>query len=340
MQMIPAEHRNGNARVFEEGFAKNGFKCAPLRRAQRDCRYGEGNDCIECLAGCPIQSKQSMPWTTLARARATGQLRLLSRFEVRHVEEKPDTVRVRGRTDGGVEREFTGRRLVLASGAIGNSKLLMQSGWESKLRSVGTGFYTHPQYMNLALYDREIHAEKGPFQAWKSDDPTFRKQGFKLENVFAPPVSIAMLVPGIGREFLSVMGQITRMACIEVAVRDTEPGRIKLTGGTSPSAKVIKGLNAEDRRRRDAGLAAVDAIFRSTGARQVIPGNIGIGLHLMGGCALGKDPATSVVGPDFRLHGSKRVFASDSSVFPDAPGINPSLTIMALSIRASQEVVS
>ncbi len=136
---------------------------------------------------------------------------------------------------------------------------------------------------------------------------------------------------------MELMRKITRYACIEVAVRDTNPGRIRLSGGR---ALVEKNLNAEDNKRKNAGLDAVEKIFKSTGARRIIPGNIGIGLHLMGGCAIGKASSGSVIGPDFRLHGSKQIFAADSSIFPDAPGINPSLTIMALSLRGAQEVLS
>jgi choline dehydrogenase-like flavoprotein len=75
-QYIPESQWNENARIFSEGFKKNGFKCAPLKRAQKDCRYDEGSDCIECLAGCRIDSKQSTPVTTLKRALATGLLQL------------------------------------------------------------------------------------------------------------------------------------------------------------------------------------------------------------------------------------------------------------------------
>jgi len=44
------------------------------------------------------------------------------------------------------------------------------------------------------------------------------------------------------------------------------------------------------------------------------------------------------VGPDFRLHGHRRIFAADSSIFPNAPGINPSLTIMALAKKAAHSI--
>ena len=54
---------------------------------------------------------------------------------------------------------------------------------------------------------------------------------------------------------------------------------------------------------------------------------------------MGVDPKTSVVDPEFRLHGYKNIFAADSSIFPNAPGINPSLTIMALSKKAAADIL-
>lgn len=337
-QYIPESQWNENARIFSEGFAKNGFKCAPLKRAQKDCRYEEGSDCIECLGGCRIDSKQSTPVTTLKRALATGLLELQPNTQAMKLTEDANGITIELRSTAGATSLVRASRLVLASGAIGNSKLLLASGFGERLPALGHGFYTHPQYMTLALYDRVIRAHKGPFQALKSDDPGFRQAGFKLENVFAPPSGIAMLLPGFGMQHQSLMKQMPHMACVEVAVRDTEPGRIELASGGR--AKVTKKLNAEDRARRDRGLAAVDKIFLSTGAKKLIPGDVAIGLHLMGGCAIGKEKKTSVVSPDFNLHGSKRIFAADSSVFPNAPGINPSLTIMALSLRAAEVIAS
>jgi choline dehydrogenase-like flavoprotein len=337
-QVIPEKNWNENAKIFAEGFAKNGYKWAPLKRAQKDCRYDEGSDCIECLMGCRIDSKQSTPVTTLKRALATGLLELRPRTQAMKIEEDSSGINVELRSESGAVSFVRASRLVLASGAIGNSKILLASRYAEKLPALGRGFYTHPQYMTLALYDREIRAHKGPFQSLKSDDSGFRRQGFKLENVFAPPSGISMLLPGFGREHQEMMKLMPRMACVEVAVRDTEPGRIELR--SDGRAKVTKRLNTEDKARRDRGLSAVDNIFKSTGAKKLIPGDVAIGLHLMGGCAIGTDRKTSVVDPEFRLHGSKRIFAADSSIFPDAPGINPSLTIMALSLMAAEMIAS
>jgi choline dehydrogenase-like flavoprotein len=333
---VPEQYANGNAAVFRDGFARNGYRCAPLVRAQRDCHFEDGNCCIECLMGCRIDSKQSMPVTLLKRARAAG-LEVVAEFEARRVEHAPGEVTVRGVGAGGAETAYRGKILVLAAGAIGNSRLLLASGFDTRLPALGQNFYTHPQYMNLGVYDEPVNAQHGPLQSYKSDDPQFRRSGFKLENVFGPPVAVAMLLPGFGVEHMRRMKQITHFACIEVAVRDTNPGRIRVT--SRGAATVEKRLNDEDARRRDRGLAAIRNIFLSTGAREIIAGNIAIGLHLMGGCNLGIDATRSVTSPEFRLHGFDNIYAADSSIFPNAPGINPSFTIMALSNMAGDRIL-
>ena len=337
IRTVDEKYRNGNAEIFRSGFVANGYQSAPLVRAQRDCRFQDGNSCIVCLAGCPIESKQSMPFTTLRRAREHG-LEVESECEVRRLEEAPDSVVLHAETSHGEQRSFRGARVCLAAGAIGNSALLLRSGYGDQLPTLGERFFTHPQYMTLARYDKVIDAFRGPMQSYKSDDPGFRRSGFKLENVFAPPVSIAMLLPHAGRRQMELMRQVRNLACIEVAVRDTNPGRI--TVGRSGNIKVTKKLNREDVDRREKGRAAIRNIFRATGAREIIDGNIGIGLHLMGGCGIGVDSARSVVNPEFKVHGSERVFAADSSIFPSAPGINPSFTIMALSMMAADGIIS
>ena len=338
---VPEEYRNRNAEIFAEGFRRNGYVCAPLRRAQSDCHFEDGNSCVECLTGCRIDSKQSTAITALPTAEAAGAT-LEAQVEVLRITERADHVEVTGRYTvdsprSGQTAVWRAGRVVLASGAIGNSRLLLASGYQDKLPALGTEFYTHPQYMNFGVFDEPVNAHRGPLQNYKSADPGFRRQGFKLENVYAGPASIAMLMPGYGRAHMAKMRSMPYFGCIEVCVRDTFPGRIRL--GRSGNAIVEKRLNAEDRRRRTAGMAAIRSIFTSMGAREIIEGDVGIGLHLMGGCRIGTDPATSVVDPEFTVHGSSRIHAADSSIFPHAPGINPSLTVSALTIKAAAHLV-
>lgn len=336
IQEIPSDVRNENARIFQQGFEKLGYRLAPLRRAQKDCRYGDGNCCIECLNGCRIGSKQSTPETVLKKALEHG-LQLQSEMEVEKIEDLDDGIRVMCLDRQGRKVSYRGRNLILAGGAIGNSRLLLNSGYNRELPHIGHDFYCHPQYMNFGIYADPINAHIGAFQAFKSDDPGFRQEGFKLENVYAGPSAIAMLVSGFGGAHHRFMEKLSHFACIEVCTRDTLPGRIKLN--RKGKVMIHKVRSQTDMDRLASGSRVIDEIFRSTGALEIIHGSFGIGLHLMGGCVMGTDPARSVVNPEFRLHGKKNVYIADSSIFPNAPGINPSLTIMALSKKAADSIL-
>jgi choline dehydrogenase-like flavoprotein len=336
IQTIPAQFRNRNADIFEQGLKQLGYRLAPLRRAQKDCRYEEGNCCIECLNGCRIGSKQSTPETVLKKALELG-LELLPETEALKIEATKDPICITCKNSDGSPATFCAARLVLASGAIGNARLLLNSGLGKPLPSVGRNFYCHPQYMNFGIYEQPVMSHLGAFQGFKSDDAGFRQNGFKLENVYAGPAALALLVAGFGRSHHRIMERLPHFACIEVCTRDTQPGRI--TVNRKGKAVVVKRRNTVDLERYRKGLAVIDEIFKITGAKQILHGTVGIGLHLMGGCAIGTDARRSVVSPDFHLHGHPKIFCADSSIFPNAPGINPSLTIMALSKKAAAQIV-
>jgi choline dehydrogenase-like flavoprotein len=58
----------------------------------------------------------------------------------------------------------------------------------------------------------------------------------------------------------------------------------------------------------------------------------------MGTARMGHDPRTSVTDRFGRLHDVPNVFAGDGSVFVSSGGFNPTLTIMALSLRMAEHV--
>ncbi len=62
--------------------------------------------------------------------------------------------------------------------------------------------------------------------------------------------------------------------------------------------------------------------------------------HQMGGCAMGKDPAKSVVVSRMKFHTLDNLFVTDGSVLPTSLGVNPQLTIFGLARWASQHVAA
>jgi choline dehydrogenase-like flavoprotein len=60
--------------------------------------------------------------------------------------------------------------------------------------------------------------------------------------------------------------------------------------------------------------------------------------HLLGTARMGDDPRTSVTDAFGRLHEVPNVVVADGSVFPSSGGANPTLTIMALALRAARAI--
>lgn len=62
------------------------------------------------------------------------------------------------------------------------------------------------------------------------------------------------------------------------------------------------------------------------------------GSHVCGTCRFGDEPRTSVLDRDNRAHDLDNLYVLDGSFFPSSGGINPSLTIVANSLRATDKI--
>jgi choline dehydrogenase-like flavoprotein len=83
--------------------------------------------------------------------------------------------------------------------------------------------------------------------------------------------------------------------------------------------------------------------FKSTVAplldvRPLQPAGALNGSHVCGTCRFGDDPRTNVLDRDNRAHDLDNLYVLDASFFPSSGGINPSLTIVANSLRATDKI--
>ena len=60
--------------------------------------------------------------------------------------------------------------------------------------------------------------------------------------------------------------------------------------------------------------------------------------HLMGTCRMGSSPTDSVTNADGRTWDIPNLWICDGSLFPTAGGVNPSMTIYALALRAADRI--
>ena len=328
---------NKNAKKFTTASDKLGFGWKYLRRGMSDCGVEDGNDCVGCLGGCFRDSKQSSLVTAIQPAEKEG-LEIRAEFEVGRIEHKSDHVVIYGEHKG-VKTELRSKKVILCGGSFGSTKMMLASGFKKKLPALGKGFCQHPQYMLFGLFDEIIDGWKGNFQTVASNDPGFRKRGFKLENVFAGPVSVGMLFNQYGKEHHELMRQYRYLNSIETAIRD-EPEGGEMSLDKKGNLVITKILTDQDNRRREDGLDTIRQLLKAQGAKRVINSPYYFGLHLMGGCQIGVDADKSVVDPEFKVHGHENLYIVDTSVYPSAPGINPSLTAMTLSNKLATQLLS
>jgi choline dehydrogenase-like flavoprotein len=86
--------------------------------------------------------------------------------------------------------------------------------------------------------------------------------------------------------------------------------------------------------------------LRASGARRVAPLTLkppagpSAGQHQAGSCRMGEDPATSVTDTWGRVWGHEGVTVADGSLHVTNGGVNPVLTILALSWRVSEHLAA
>lgn len=103
------------------------------------------------------------------------------------------------------------------------------------------------------------------------------------------------------------------------------------------------GDDDADSMRRSHDLVS-PALERALGARAVplLPSDelpaLGWGYHHMGTTRMSTRPDEGVVDADLRVHGVSNVFVAGSSVFPSSGSANPTLTIVALSMRLADRL--
>ncbi|WP_165435137.1 GMC family oxidoreductase [Bradyrhizobium sp. Leo121] len=82
-------------------------------------------------------------------------------------------------------------------------------------------------------------------------------------------------------------------------------------------------------------LGAIDRVMQADPPDSTIYGGSG---HIMGTTLMGNDPKTSVVDKHCRTHDHPNLFVLGSSVFPTSSTANPTSTVAALALRASETI--
>jgi len=325
-----------------------------------------------CNLGCPNGAKQGTDRVQLPEAERGG-VEVVTRAEVLRVEERAVLVRVTPRPSGAKGEESAwppgdyrvrAGIVVLAGGAVGSPVLLLRSPLTRRLPGVGERFTSHPAFILVGEHPREITNDVGHPKSYYLDRG--EEDGFVLETCMYFPFVTAKNLTGFGAHHSRMMRAFPRLQMIlalacdravpenrvrvnragkpVVHYRFTDEVRESLARATRTAARIFFAAGAirvHAPLARPPLLAPADADQLSwrISARHFLPGEISVSAaHLMGGCAMGAGPASSVTDAWGRVHGLPWLRVADASLFPDALHINPYLTVMALADRAAEAV--
>lgn len=263
------------------------------------------------------------------------------------------------------------KAFVVAAGGYGSPVFLLRQGLKSRLPALGEHTYCNPCPMVHALFDEEILQFRNIPAAWgvehfrlaRHDGSRYVEGGYLLMANQLQPATLAAVLPGLGSSHRDLMAGLRRLGGTISWIDDVEEGSVRLAGDRPVYHTPLTGGNAS--RIRDA-FAKQARLLLSVGAKEILfgdardtrlragqsdrieeavasldltPGRFVLAApHPAGGARMGGDPRSSVVGMDHRVHGTDNLFVADPSVFPTAPSVDPSLTIMAFSCIAAERI--
>jgi choline dehydrogenase-like flavoprotein len=348
--------------LLEKGCRALGWHVDVIPRNVRKCQ--QGLECGYCGYGCRHGAKGSTAATYLADAARAGA-RLVVRCEADRILTQAGHAtgvvgRVR-RADGAiVNLTVRARKVVVACGSIYTPSLLARSGCSNQ--NIGRGLRLHPATAIAGIFPERVEPWTGSIQTRYSDQFADQRDGYGVKFETAP-MHFALPASAFGWEgaarYKEDIAKLGNLSIVGVLLRDRDAGRVHTSREGRP--RVHYELSPFDIGHLRQGFRAAAQILAAAGATELHsvqqpparcrPGGTGwlerfgdamdargygrcrnsfITFHQMASCAMGADPATSVVGETGASHDVRDLYVADASTFPTSSGVNPMITIMAI----------
>lgn len=331
-----------SALIFEKGLNALGREGAyVLPRGAKDC-VGSGRCCFVCPSG----AKNGTDRAFLPEAIDGGGM-LFAESRVTSVCEEAHGVRIQVRHQGR-EYWFKAGGLVLSAGALGTPRLIRKNRLGSHWRRAGIHLRTHPAAKVYAYMPEPVHGEEGVPQGMGYRPPELPR--VVLEGIFTPKSGSPVMISSSGRRMQWWLDRYENLASFGMMLIERSEGRLL----DLFSWPVIRYRMApEDVWDLAAAIQLLGKIFFAAGAKRVLLPVVGMkneydsaeeldaikteefslnhlissGFHPQGTAAMG-----TVVDRHLALRGTRHIHVCDASVLPASPGVNPQITIMALSL--------
>lgn len=267
------------------------------------------------------------------------------------------------------------RVFIISAGAIASSKLLLQN--RIAENTAGVGLCLHPGVEVIGDFNYEIKGNQGipmaytvhDFGVTRTTEETRKEYNFDsgeflIESIFLPLLqfSIAISAGGLS-EYRRLIERFNYFTMAGIVVRDDNIGRVSLT--STGRANVSYEPGEKELKIIAKGVEVLAKMWFALGARQVVishramstiqsenqipklvkqilenPKDLFLGsAHPQSGNRIGINKSDSVVDSDCKVHQFKNLFVCDASVFPNAVGVNPQITVMAVASIVASRII-
>jgi choline dehydrogenase-like flavoprotein len=350
---VPPELAGHNAEVVRRGAEALGWHGDYLFRNVRGC-VGSG----VCSFGCPTGAKQHTGLTYVPRAWDAGAT-TFSRTRARRIVMRGGRATgVEASTAGGGAVHVDCPLVVVACGAVHTPLFLGRQRLGGDSGELAQNLAIHPATAVRALFDEEIDMARGVPQSFYIDE--FADEGIMFEGAAGPPDYAAMSFPFTGERHRELMLNFRRIAQFGLMVSDTSRGSVRQRAGR---AEIRYSLNDDDVATFKRGVELLCELYWAAGAKTLFTPVAGLdelrdgeieplrsrrvrardltvmAFHAMGTARADARSAHGVVDGNLKLHGREGVYVADASAIPSSIGVNPQLTIMALSTRLAYHLL-
>jgi choline dehydrogenase-like flavoprotein len=326
------------------------------------CHY-----CGHCMDGCDVSAIFSTPSSMLPKARKTGNLTLRQNAVAREIlVDNNGLARAVSIVDRSTrkEEEIRARIVVVCCATVETARLLLNSrssryptGLANSSDAVGRYLHGHLGD-TVHIYLKELEGRPPENLDGALDHafvPRYKTKtpagAFDFQINFAGYMFPyhAKFLPGYGADFKKrvrqmqpgflMMGGYGKVAARPDNRITVDPNRPDIYGIPTPVVQfrfceLDKAVWAE---MRDSVAAMCDRL-RGDVTKPLGDRPSGFASHEVGTVRMGKNPKTSVLNSFCQAHDVRNVFVTDGSAFTTSSEKNPTLTIMALSLRAADYI--
>ncbi len=335
---VPGRHTPASERL-RSGAAALGWDHDEIPRWMT---YPDGGD-------ADTGQRQSMTRTYLPRAIRAGARVLCEHRVDRLIADGRRSFRAELTGPAGEPVTVDYHAVFVCGGAIQTPAILQRSGHR---RRIGKSLAIHPTVKLAARFDEAVNVSV--------DVPVHQVKEFSPDLSFggsaSQPGLVALALTDNWAEMRHAVTAWPEIAVYYAAITSEGRGRVTAVPGMRDPV-VSYRLTRRDRSLLGQGLARLALVMLEAGAREVYPSfrnapivrsradlaAVGerfvatsasvMTVHLCSTVPMGENTALAATDSFGRVHDTDNVFVNDASLLPDAPGVNPQASVMAVAIR-------